>query len=204
MATRKSILIAHEFGHAVVANIIDNCYKCSSGIDLKPEDGLARAYCDLIPSRKKVISPRNKSKQRFSNIINITDLGGIFGELLYRQRFDPWGSREDLDGFITINMRSRSKLISELFAWMWNDDDELSFPSLMKREKSSYKKQFISLDIYDVMKRLPNLWEAYLDFLDKIDRDEFSLVVDEISLCNDDYIDEVDLEGYVNRIKRVK
>ena len=196
MAYSMSLVVAHELGHAVVAAMLDNEYEPIC-IEMKPDDGLSLAYCNLHPLDVK---KGNKSIHSASKLHHITDLGGIFGELLFGGEFEPWGSRSDVDNFLCVNSQSRGKLVEELFDWMWNDDDALSWWSVTREIKDRKKKYQATLDLYDVEHRLPHLWSIYKDFIGKIDRKEFKNVVDEIARSKVDYVGDKELNEYLDRI----
>ena len=193
MANKK--IIAHELGHAICGYILDNAFHPIE-LELETDDPTARAYCHFSELEEK----GNTSIKSLTKLENISDLGGLFGELILDGSWAPWGSSYDMDDFIITNIKSKSALITELFDWMWNDGDELGYCQVIRREKTIKGKRDTTLDVYDTMDRLPNLWAVYMDFLWKIDRKEFNEVVDEISKGKKKNIKGAELKKYILRI----
>lgn len=158
-------LVAHELGHAMSANVQDGFWVATE-LYLKKEDGvLATCSCEKMKSRKsKITGP-------YSRTTNIMNMGGIYGELIIRGCWSPWGCRADIDEFIVTNKIS-NKLRNELDEWMWISLEDLSFHSCTSLPTIKDRRKFV-LDSHDTAKRLPELWKSYLDFCDKINKEKF-------------------------------
>jgi len=165
-------VIAHELGHAICAEVQDAIWY-PTGLSFESEDGiLAACLCDKRKTKKDIIGP-------FSKTSAMVNLGGIFGELLWNGKWAPWSARADVDEFITLNTK-KSPIQTEMDNWFWVDDDELSFRSCSKMFYVEERRKF-RMDCHDTARRLPNLWSAYLDFCDRIDKHAFIDSVNEIS-----------------------
>jgi len=169
------ILIAHELGHALCAEVQDGFW-VPSDLSFKREKGngtLAYCSCDKRATRKpKVRGP-------YSRTTNIMNLGGLFGELLQRGCWSPWGCRADIDEFVTTN-RANNLLKMELDDWMWVSGDDLSFRACSSINSGTIDRRKYTMDSHDTAKRLPQVWMAYLDFCDRIDKEKFKDKVDYI------------------------
>jgi len=168
----KSI-IAHELGHALSSEFQDG-YGDPINIEFEP-DGNELAICWCAEHEKK----KPNVAGVYSKTKSISDLGGIFGELLYTGGWNPWGARVDVDNFLCSNYRSTSNLKNELDEWMWVDDDSLSMRACTCGDTITSRRSF-ELDHHDTCERLPAMWLAYVDFCNRIDKTEFRRVVDEI------------------------
>lgn len=202
MANKKSVIIAHELGHAIAAMILDVEFD-PVAIEISPKGSSAQAYCHLTSDtddEDRMKKGNMSSVKDAKKLADIVDLGGIFGELIYAGEWDPWGSRSDLDEFTSTNRKRKSPLIDEIFEWMWNDEDELSFISKIREHKDRILKYESTLDFYDTMVRLPYLWSVYIDFCGKIDRKEFKNVVNEMNKSKSNFIEGKELKAYLNRI----
>ncbi len=160
----KSI-IAHELGHAISAFAQDSGY-IPTLIELKDSKNcLAACYMDEFDMKKP--GP-------YGNTKGICDLGGIFGELLFQGWWNPWGARLDLDNFISAN----SKLV-ELDSWMWVNTEAGSF-HYINSFPTIKERRAVRVDMHSTFRNTQYIWEAYCDFCDRIDKEEFIKVVDEI------------------------
>lgn len=190
--TSKSI-IAHELGHAVLMHM-DNEFKATK-ISLKEEDG-NWASCDC----KKIKGGKgNTVNLEVSKLHGISDLGGIFGELVFCGKWNPWGCRLDLDDFTSNNCTSKSKIVNEAFEWLWNDSDKLSFFNFLKK-KSRYKKSVSYFTEKQTEKRLSNMWSAYQSFASKINPTEFRYIVNEIYEKEKEEIRHNTIQKYIKRV----
>lgn len=195
---KRAILLAHEMGHALIAHMFEEKYDPIAIEICKPSDP-AQAYCHFTD--EKTSKAGNTSGVRSNrSLVDLTDLGGLFGELLYRGEWDPWGSRTDIDNFTCANKKRTSGIVHELFEWMWNDRDELSFFEKISEHKERKMKYESTLDVYDTMYRLPLLYQAYEDFLWKINRKEFKNVVDTLAGEKEVFVEGDELRYYLNRI----
>ena len=186
-------LVAHELGHAISATVQDAFWVPSSIEFIKNDSEQAACYCDKLEMRKSGMKgPHSRTK-------HIMNLGGIFGELLWCGSWSPWGARADIDDFITANYRSKSDLKFELDSWMFIDDDKLSFRACSKRDENVERVEF-ELDHHDTCRRLPQLWDAYLDYCDKIDKGAFMETIDEISKANEEIIQGKKLKEIIGGI----
>ncbi len=171
--------IAHELGHAICAEVQDKIWY-PTGLSFKEDDtAAAYCYCDKKKNKKTYVnSPHSKSN-------GMMNLGGLFGELLWHGKWSPWSARADIDEFVSLNEKSKGKLKQELDDWMWVDDDKLSFRFCTQFGDIESRRSF-RMDTHDTARRLPIVWEAYLDFCDRIDKKAF--------IENVDYIDDNDIE----------
>ena len=165
------LIIAHELGHAICAEVQDGFWYPSSLEFEKDDNALAYCYCEKRDTHKGIKGPYSRTKQ-------VINLGGIFGELLYGGEWNPWGARTDVDEFVTAN--KASKLKNELDEWLFQDDDPLSFRACSSDPSEVWRRNFV-LDHHDTSRRLPELWNVYLDFCDRIDKPSFKEVVDRIN-----------------------
>jgi len=188
----KKYLIAHELGHAVCAEVQDGFWYSSGLVLERDETSLAYAWSEKLDTKKEGLkSPYVKLKQ-------MMNLGGLFGELLYSGKWNPWGVRADIDEVVSANT-SRHPLILELDDWLWRDDDENSFRFCSALSTDSERRAF-TLDAHDTARRLPALWDAYLDFCDRIDKHLFCVNVDEIVKSKKTEIEEEELKEIVKEI----
>ena len=189
----KSI-IAHELGHAICAEVQDGYWYPSSLDFERDENALAYCYCDKLDEKKTYVKgPYSRAKQ-------VMNLGGIFGELLYAGDWSPWGARSDIDEFVTANHKSKSKLKDELDKWLFRDDDELSFRACSSFADESSRREF-ALDHHDTCRRLPELWNAYLDFCDRISKDAFRENIEDIAKSKETSIGGAELKAIIKDIK---
>ncbi len=159
------IIIAHELGHAVSALAQDTGY-IPTIIELSESKGaLAACYMDEFKMDKP--GPFGKYK-------GICDLGGIFGEILFQGHWNPWGARQDLDNFITAN----PKLV-ELDYWMWLSVEDHSFHKSVAMATIK-DRRLVQVDSHETYTYVPFIWEAYCDFCERIDKEEFINVVNEL------------------------
>jgi hypothetical protein len=188
----KRSLVAHELGHAVCAEVQDGFwYAC--GLSFKAEDGqLACCYTEKLDRKKPNI------KGPYSRVKNMVSLGGIFGELLYHGAWSPWSARADVDEFATENRTTKNKVMLELDSWMWRDDDDLSYRFCTNRGIAARRN--VVLDIHDTARRLPFLWDAYLDFCDRIDKEAFLIKVEEVSTGGNIEIESDQLRAIIKEI----
>lgn len=165
-------IVAHELGHAICAEVQDGFWY-PSGLSFKKDDGtLAVCFCDKRKERKKNV------KGPYSKTSGMMNLGGLFGEMLWGGEWSPWGARADIDEFITMNT-TRNAIKNELDEWLWVKDDDLSFRACSKIDSTEARRKF-RLDCHNTARRLPALWDAYLDFCDRIDKESFKFHVNEI------------------------
>ena len=191
-------IIAHEMGHAIVGEILDSEYEPTT-ITLRSTKGEAgRAACNFNTTGEY----GNTSLPTIRRLHNLIDLGGIFGELILNGEWSPWGASYDLEDFVGVNIESRGKLITELFNWMYNDEDDQSYFDLIRKEKDIIGKRNTTLTWNDTRTRLPQLWEVYLDFVGKIDIKNFKDVVVEIEKGSEKEISKARLNRYMKRIVR--
>ena len=191
MSKSREGTIAHELGHAVLAYACDSFYMPSE-INLKPEEQNLIAYCNMeMGQRTDVLKP--------SKFKGISDLGGLFGELVHLGVWNPWCSRSDIDGFITSNKKSTHELVLSLDLWMWTDDSEMSFraSSIIQPFEARYKVFF---DHHDTAKVLPQLFFEYLEFCDVIDKSEFRRTVKELTVSKIVSIENEDLTKLMVKI----
>jgi len=170
-------IVAHEFGHIVASMTHDN-FLMPSRMVLK-KDGYAEAYTlfDDVPFKNL-----GTIKKNLTNVKNLCNLGGIFGELLVYGSWTPWQARQDLDEFVTLNIK-RQKLVKEIVAWMWLDTDPQSFVELVRedyRNRAKKIRNHIFFSENQMVERLPLLHSTYCDFLSIIHQDEFKAIVNEI------------------------
>lgn len=182
----KKLNIAHEFGHAISGFVQDIDFS-PIFIELNPSKG-CQASCSFSGGKKKTTG-------EFSKVKHMSDLGGIFGELLYSGYWKPWGVRSDVDDFTYKS----SKWTEELDSWLWVDDDDLSFRACSQLDSESLRRRVI-MDSHDTARRLPTLWSMYMDFCDKIDKGEFKLIVNEIYRDKISEIGEDDLLKFSERV----
>ncbi len=189
----KTGLISHELGHAVCAEVQDGFWY-ASGLVLTKDDG-ALAYCwsEKRDDRKPNINGP------YSKIKGMMSLGGVFGEILLQGKWSPWGARYDIDEFATANSKGNNKLMIELDRWLWIDDDELSFKACSTHSDERSRRAFV-LDAHDTVRRLPNLWDAYLDFCDRINKVVFLSNVEDIAKSKKVELDEAELKKIVKEI----
>ena len=126
----------------------------------------------------------------------MSDLGGIYGDLLFSGGWSPLAARGDMESFITENSTTG---MTDLMAWFWKDDDDLSFRAASslptKKERNDFK-----FDSHETCIRLPFVWEAYCDFCDKIDKAEFKAIVSEIYKAKKKKINKKQIQAYAKRI----
>ena len=185
-------IVAHELGHAICAEVQDGFWY-PSGLSFKKEDGtIAACFCDKRKVRKKNVTGP------YSRTIGMMNLGGLFGELLWCGEWSPWGARADIDEFITVNS-TRNSIKNELDEWMWMNDDKLSFRACTKINDGEERRKF-RMDCHDTARRLPSLWSAYLDFCDRVDKQEFKNQVNIIVSNNKVEIKTKDLKAIMKEI----
>ena len=179
------LLIAHELGHAVAGVLQDTLYyPCS--IDLARSKG-SLGSCTFDDKPRKLPSKYGKYKY-------MSDLGGIYGELLFGGAWSPWGARSDLDSIATANLK-----LTEIDKWMWHDSDPLSFRACSRLETIKLRRAFV-LDAHETFVRLPFIWEAYCSWCEDIDKNEFKNIVNEI---NSDGIEHIDFDALSVILKRI-
>ena len=159
-------IIAHEIGHALVGRLFDKEYD-PDYLLLEGEKG-SIAACYFLQERTSI--------PPYPGLKNISDLGGMFGELLYCGCWWPWGARADLDN---ISYEGNNKLVKEVDEWLWNSNKKNSFFGLIKN-KTRLERRRIKCDKVYTVKYLPNIWNEYCKFINFIDKKEFLLVIDEI------------------------
>lgn len=195
---QKKTIIAHELGHAVMGGRIDFGW-IASEIKLKTDRGdAARAYCNMDETGRV----GNNSVKGTTQLINICDLGGMFGELVYGGEWSPWGASYDLEEFVLQNIKSKSKLINEIFWWLWNAKDDLAYLEMIRRKPTINGKRTTIMNWYETMNRLPELWKVYLDFCGRIDINEYKVVVNEIRKSGTEIVSGEELRQYINRVVR--
>ncbi len=188
----KSV-IAHELGHAVCGEVQDGFWAATS-LTLETDDNnLAYCHCYQLDVRKDTVN------SRYSKLSEIFNLGGIFGELLFEGAWNPWGSRADLDEFVTANSNSRSALKEELDDWFFRDTDPRSYHAC-SRKRTTTERRLFKLDAHDTATRLPELWKVYLDFCNRIDKDEFKRCVAEISVDGENTVPASKLKPMLKRV----
>lgn len=189
----NKLIVAHELGHAVCAEVQDGFwFPLGLGFE-KDESVIAYCYCDKHDKKKPNLKgPYSKTK-------SMMNLGGLFGELLYGSNWSPWGARADIDEFVTTNSKTKNKIMIELDSWTWVDDDNLSFRACTRLESDKIRREFV-LDAHETARRLPNLWEAYLDFCDRIDKKIFFASVDAISTSNKLELNKSELKKIIKEI----
>jgi len=185
----SEILIAHELGHAIAGILQDNLYWPES-ITLYGSKGIL-ACCEFDDRPRKITG-------RFGKFKYMSDLGGLYGELIIEGSWNPWSARSDLDSFNCENTSNISK-ISELDQWLWMDDDDLSFRACTKLFPIK-ERRFFKLDAHETFKRLPFIWDAFCDFCDKINKNEFKTIVKEIRKNEEEVLDQKQIEDYAKRI----
>lgn len=179
----KRSVIAHEFGHAVYCVLFDDGF-IPSTLVVKSGGGMhGYVLFDEVPTRGL--------KGKYSKFKEPCFLGGIFGEMVYQGTWEPWGARNDLDTFITLNKRKKF-MIKELNDWMWMSNDEKSFRSCSNFVLDSERRK-VTLDSHDTSRLLPDVWSAYKDFCDQIDKDAFNNVVNELCDGGVDMIEDKEL-----------
>lgn len=189
------LTIAHELGHAIGAETQDGFWYPSGLSFEKDDNAVAYCYCEQLDTKKPNLKgPYTKVKQ-------IMNLGGIFGELLYAGYWHPWGARGDIDEFISANSNTRNKLKDELDDWYWLADDDKAFRAVLNHDDYGYasRGKFV-LDCHDTARRLPLLWEAHLDFCDRISKEAFKDNVIEISKTKETEIGEKELKKIIEDI----
>lgn len=184
-------IVSHELGHAVYGEIFDG--DCRPTSLCFKSDNSALAFCEFENRRKKFTTPFK----------GISYLGGMFGELVYGGKTNPWGISSDFDLFISENreiyggMYLGIPLIDEIDSWLYIDDDEKSFrASTINREM---RGKFV-LDCQDVFERLPNIWKLYCEFCNNINKDEFIRIVEKISKGKATTIGKIRLRGFLKEI----
>lgn len=178
-------IIAHEIGHAISAFAQDSGY-IPTLIELsESKNCLAACYMDDFKMAKP--GPYGKTK-------GICDLGGIFGELIYQGWWNPWGARLDLDNFISSN----PKLV-ELDNWLWVDTEEGSFHYLNSYPTTKERRD-VKVDSHSTFRNTPYIWEAYCDFCDRIDKEEFLQAVNEVYKNKTESIEGKDMAALGKRI----
>lgn len=184
-------LAAHELGHAIQAVVQDNGV-LPTDISFEKSEG-ALAYCNFeyVDDRELL--------GKYSKFEGISNLGGLFGELLMFGKFIPWGARQDIDSFTSTNSNKKHQLIVELDKWMWVDNDKDSFRTHTNHADLKKRRQSFMLSP-TVSQRLPETWECFLDFCSRIDTTEFVSVIEEIAKEKIKTIDRKEMFKYVERI----
>jgi hypothetical protein len=187
-------IIAHELGHVICAEVQDGLWK-PTGISLTKATGswAETEFKELTKRKSNLHGPYSKTKY-------MANLGGAFGELLVLNVWHPWCVRADVDEFITANIGSaNSPIVSELSDWLWRDDDALSFKACSSCDGVRLRRKF-TIDHHDTCRRLPRLWDAYIDFCDRIDKKAFATSVDEILRSHKKEIIGQDLKELIKAI----
>jgi len=189
VATKQ--IIAHELGHAISGVVQDN-YLLPYEIEFNEVVGTTASCSVEFVSKRGLKGP-------FSTLKNVSDLGGVFGELVFCKKFEPWGCRVDIDNFISSNLKSTRGVIHEVDMWFNVEEDGYSFYVI--RSTIPYKnKKRVLYDETEFECRLPNMYEIYEDFLNRIDVKEFRACVNEIYRGKITNIDKDELFGYIERI----
>lgn len=188
----KKRYIAHELGHVMAAMTFDNFYLPSS-ISLLAE-GSAEASCefDSVADRKLSVLCGGLSK-----IKGLCNIGGIMGEMLVCKNWCPWSARNDIDEMVSLNPKIYP-LIKELISWMWLDTGKLSFHDVVRGNFKNRQTTYISVD--DTAIRLPELTKTMIAFYNTINKEEFSLLVNEMYKDGKTKYGKEDLFGIAKRI----
>ena len=184
-------IISHELGHAISAIVQDN-WVLPHEICLNETrmDTAMMLYHDV---------PKRGLTGKYSTLRGVSDLGGIFGELLNKGKWAPWGCRIDIETFISSCIKTKRPIWNEMDLWKNVEDDSYSFRKIsvlvpFKLRKYEYFNEL------ETECRLPNMFDIYKDFKDRIDIDEFNKVVNEIYKEKIINIDKDKLFGYIERI----
>ena len=163
--------IAHELGHAIIADLFDPIY-VTSELQLY---STRTEYAAMWPEKR---TEKHSSKNVVLSYIAVCDLGGMFGELTYRDKFCPWGCRSDLLSFLAINRKNLS-FRTELDNWFYTDTDPLSFRvAVLGGDKKERLHRFWHKYTFET--RLPKTAKLFNKFWAIIDKNEFASVVDEL------------------------
>lgn len=162
----KKHVIAHELGHAISNEIQDGGYEFSY-ISFESDDKTSYAYCNLDEL------DRNRFKS-YRNLTDVSDLGGIFGELACYKSFYLWWARGDFDNFIICNSKSKSKLVDDVDN-LYNKS--LYFDNIRKMSRHNRRKNKDKMLIGD-LKEYKHLYMAYRDFEKKINKRAYISIVD--------------------------
>lgn len=195
----RRTLIAHELGHAIAGYLFEPNVRPAT-IHLVPAGDGSLASCSFYEYEGDF----QMGDGRLSRIKNMSYLGGIFGELLIRDRTYLLGIRGDLDEFLCENRyprKSRSKIVNELFAWFYTDKDDWSFGGRMKLYFDC-PRGFSGTYMHEsrLKKRLPETWKAYQKFLKCIDQDKFIDAVDKINSSGSKYVQTRSIQKYGKQI----
>lgn len=169
--------IAHELGHVIVSYLYDRETRPTSMI-LKPGPS-SKAWVNFDSWENLPVADYNLSRLK-----GVSYLGGIFGELLWHQKFNVFGVRGDVEEYLSElrfmgkdgkYRRSRSKIFKELFNWYYVDKDEWSFGGRMNAwMNSSQPTRSLVISEKRVKDRLPELYSIYSKkFAGLIDTKEF-------------------------------
>lgn len=163
-------LFAHEFGHAIVARLMDPRFDALY-LDLATND---TAYAQCYPTDR--VSKKGMKVKR-KNLAFIIDLGGLFGELLFQGKCVPWGARIDITDFLACN-RTASAFRQELDRWFYTDNDSLSFRRFLL--KGVHKRRFAYMTEDEFAQRLPATYKIYSLLKGLVDEEEFRRVIEEL------------------------
>ena len=179
------LTIAHELGHALYGNLFDTEADATS-IDIGGDASL-QGWCEFAEKQQAHIPTK------YSRLKDLSDLGGIFGELMFSGSFGVYGARSDLDDFVTVNKRSQSSIIGELYNWFWLEDDDLSYKTITKYECTQITED-------EMINRLPWLYDAYQTFNQYIDEEQFTCEVDELHSTGVTEIDDETIRAIIERV----
>lgn len=163
-------IISHELGHAICSDVMDGMYDVGE-ISFTPKDEKnCYAYCHLIERK-------NMKFRSYKKLKDLSDLGGIFGEMIYSGKFNLWWAREDLDNFATSNFYSKSKLVDEVEHLL--NKSELSQKIRNMPRKS--RKTIEPVSIVLIKNDYPELYKAYRYLERRIDKMNYRSSVNQLS-----------------------
>jgi hypothetical protein len=180
-------IISHELGHAICSDVMDGMYDVDE-ISFTPKDEKnCYAYCHLVERKNMKFKPYRKLK-------DLSDLGGIFGEMLYDGKFNLWWAREDLDNFVTSNYHSKSKLVDEVEHLL--NKSELS-QKIRLIPRKSRKATMDPISIVVIKNNYPEIYKAYRYLERRVNKWNFKTCVNQLNFKS---VNSVSKKQYI-RIK---
>ena len=166
-------LIAHEIGHALVGLFFDK-KKVPEQAEfyLDSDDGAAADQTSsIVPPSTKKYTLFFSIDGKLYHLDEIWVLGGIIGELLYSQKFDPWRARADFEDFLyralvgkPKNYSKLSKQVAEEFyGWFYSTTNTQNFSYFAENAKECrfVPSKYKTLCVEEIEEMFPKFYEIF-------------------------------------------